>query len=256
MWSSPASQRTTDAGSGPLIRPDRRMMPRTGRAGGSKDGVRPHRSERPAGSLLHLANSKPRAMHITVTGQKLDVGDSLRSHIEDALSATVEKYFGNALDADVVLSRDGRKFRADISVHVGRDIFVRAHESVDDPYAAFDVAAAHVAKRLRRYKRRLRDHHAIEDSAETQPAQQYVLSADAEPDTPGAGASPNDNPVIIAEAVTRIERLSVSEAVMRMDLADQTAYMFRNAKNGQLNVIYRRHDGHIGWIDPQVEGGS
>ncbi|MCZ6603735.1 MAG: ribosome-associated translation inhibitor RaiA [Alphaproteobacteria bacterium] len=194
-------------------------------------------------------------MKIVVTGNKIDVGESLRSHIEDSLASSVDKYFGDALEADVVLSRSGRMFRADISIHVGRGIFVRSHDSVDDPYAAFDVAAAHLAKRLRRYKRRLRNHHARASGPATQPAQQYVLSnEEADYDQAGeAAASGEDNPVIIAEAATAIEQLSVSEAVMRMDLADQPAFMFRNAKSGELNVIYRRPDGNIGWIDPQTD---
>lgn len=194
-------------------------------------------------------------MNIKITGHKLDVGNTLRSHIEDSLSDAIEKYFDSALEAEVVLSRDGRLFRADISAHVGRGIYVRAHGSVDDPYAAFDVATAHVAKRLRRHKRRLRDHHAKPNGKPIEPAQQYVLANETasaeEPD--GASAEHDDNPVIIAESVTEIERLSVSEAVMLMDLGDQPAIMFRNAKNGELNVVYRRADGNIGWIDPQTE---
>lgn len=192
-------------------------------------------------------------MKITVAGKQLDVGDSLRGHIEDALTDTIEKYFGDALDAEVTLSRDGRQIRADISIHVGRSIYVRAHDSVDDPYAAFDLAAVHIAKRLRRYKRRLRDHHGQADIA-SQQAKHYVLAEnDAAAIDEPAESSGEDNPIIIAETATKIEQLSVSEAVMRMDLADQSAYMFRNAKNDELNVIYRRSDGNIGWIDPKPQ---
>ncbi len=194
-------------------------------------------------------------MKITVTGKQLDVGDALRGHIEDALADMIEKYFGNALDAEIVLSRDGRQIRADISIHVGRSIYVRAHDNNEDPYAAFDLAAVHIAKRLRRYKRRLRDHHGQADTV-TQQAQQYVLADDGAPKNDEASSSSNDDdasPVIIAETATHIEQLSVSEAVMRMDLADQQAFMFRNAKNDELNVIYRRSDGNIGWIDPQPQ---
>jgi ribosomal subunit interface protein len=190
-------------------------------------------------------------MQIKISGHQLDVGDSLRAHINDSLEATVEKYFGQAIDASVVLSRERFTVRADVSIHIGRDIYVRAHESADDAYAAFDVAAAHLGKRLRRHKRRLRDHHAARESAESARAQQYIL-APYEPvgeDEDEAGEK-GDHPVIIAEDQTTIERLTVSEAVMRMDLADVPAMVFRNAGNGGLNVVYRRSDGNVGWIDP------
>jgi ribosomal subunit interface protein len=193
-------------------------------------------------------------MNIIVTGQKLDVGEALSSHIEDSLDIIIEKYFADALDAEVTLSHDGRQIRADISIHVGRNIYVRAHDTVDDPYAAFDVAAAHIAKRLRRYKRRLKDHHGQAGDIATQPAQQYVLAeTKSDPDSDQKESDgENTNPVIIAETMTEIEQLSVSEAVMRMDLADQSALMFRNAKTGELNVVYSRHDGNIGWIEPKA----
>lgn len=185
-------------------------------------------------------------MQIFVTGQHLDIGDTLRGHIEDALTATVDKYFGDAIEATVVLSRESHQFRADISVHIIRGLHVRGHDVADDAYAAFDIAAAHLGKRLRRHKRRLRDHHATQRAM--QPAQQYVIAGydgDGEPQE-----AVGDNPVIIAEDTTHIEELTVSEAVMRMDIADVPALMFRNAGSGGLNVVYRRADGNVGWIDP------
>jgi len=191
-------------------------------------------------------------MQINISGQQLDVGDALRSHITDALDGIVEKYFGEAIDAAVTLSRERFTVRADIAIHIGRDIYVRAHESADDAYAAFDVAAAHLGKRLRRHKRRLRDHHAARGQAESARAQQYIL-APYEPvdDAAEEGGEGGDHPVIVAEDQTVIEKLTVSEAVMRMDLADLPAMVFRNAGNGGLNVVYRRADGNVGWIDPE-----
>ncbi len=188
-------------------------------------------------------------MQISVTGKQLDVGDSLRAHINESLGATVQKYFGKAIDAAVVLSRDARMFRADITVHVGKGIQVRAHDVADDAYAAFDVSLANLGKRLRRHKRRLRDHHKsrAEDSGES--AQTYVLAAPADA-AESDHAPTRETPVVIAEATSTIEPLTVSEAVMRLDLADMAAMVFRNAGNGALNVVYRRPDGNIGWIDP------
>ncbi len=190
-------------------------------------------------------------MQIKISGHHLNVGDSLRNHVTDSLEATVEKYFGQAIDATVVLSRDRFLVRADVTIHIGREIYARAHESADDAYAAFDVATAHLGKRLRRHKRRLRNHHAARDRAETARAQQYILApyepvADDEEEVGESG----DHPVIVAENQTIIENLTVSEAVMRMDLADIPAMVFRNAGNGGLNVVYRRTDGNVGWIDP------
>lgn len=190
-------------------------------------------------------------MQVTVTGQQIDVGDALRTHIEDALQNTVDKYFGEAIEATVVLSREAFRLRADVSIHIGKGIFVRAHEQADDAYAAFDVAVAHLAKRLRRYKRRLRDHHNSREKVESVSVPQYVLApyAGEEEDNAERGPESGDNPVIVAENQADIESLTVSEAVMRMDLADVPAMVFRNAGNGGLNVVYRRPDGNVGWID-------
>lgn len=189
-------------------------------------------------------------MQVSVTGHQIDIGSALRSHIEESLEATVEKYFGDAIEATVVISRERQQFRADVAVHVFRGLHVRGHDSADDAYAAFDIAAVHVGKRLRRHKRRLRDHHANPRDTEGLPAQQYVL-AGYEPEDETESAEPKgDNPVIIAEDTTHIDELSVSEAVMRLDIADLPALMFRNAGSGRLNVVYRRPDGNVGWIDP------
>jgi hypothetical protein len=130
---------------------------------------------------------------------------------------------------------------------------VRGRETADDAYAAFDIAAVHLGKRLRRHKRRLRDHHANQRTAAAVPAQQYILAGYQTDTDLDGGEAAGDNPVIIAEDTTHIEELTVSEAVMRMDIADLPALMFRNAGTGGLNVVYRRADGNVGWIDPANE---
>ncbi len=186
-------------------------------------------------------------MQISITGNKIDIGESLTAHIEDALDMTVSKYFGSAMDGSVVLSREGSQFRADVTVHIGRGIQVRSGDTADDAYAAFDVAVAHLAKRLRRNKRRLRDHHKNKGGAAAEAALDYTIAA---PSTAADdGGLDGDNPVVIAEDALTIERLSVSAAVMRMDLADVPAMVFRNARDGALNFVYRRADGNIGWVD-------
>ncbi|MBT5571698.1 MAG: ribosome-associated translation inhibitor RaiA [Alphaproteobacteria bacterium] len=193
-------------------------------------------------------------MQITVTGQQIDVGEALRLHIEDAIEATTDKYFSDAIDATVVISRESFRIRATISMHVGRGIHVRAHEEADEAYAAFDVALAHLAKRLRRNKRRLRDHHNRDVQSAPANAPEYILAPQNEEDETSDGTMAPDNPIIIAENQTTIESLTVSEAVMRLDLADTSAFVFRNAKHSGLSVVYRRNDGNIGWIDtPETE---
>ncbi len=189
-------------------------------------------------------------MQITVTGKQLDVGDSLREHIEGRLVDAVAKYFEQALEASVVfsVSAKGRLIRADISVHAGRNIRMQGRAEAADAYAAFDAALERIAKRLRRYKRRLREHRkgATDDAL---PALKSVI-ADYDADRAEEDAA-DSQPVVIAEMATVIETMTVSEAVMQMDLVETSALMFRNSAHGGLNVVYRRRDGNIGWIDPQ-----
>lgn len=189
-------------------------------------------------------------MQLSVKGRQLDIGDALRAHIEESLPIAIEKYFDNPTDAQVALAKEGKQFRADVTVHVGKGIHVQGHASSEDAYAAFDIATAHIAKRLRRYKRRLRDHHrGRNEQASEFRAQQYVL----EPEQANVDdTTQSDQPVIIAEIETKIESLTVSEAVMRMDLSNEPALMFRNSANGAINLVYVRSDGNIGWIDPAL----
>jgi ribosomal subunit interface protein len=195
-------------------------------------------------------------MNLTVKGKHLDVGDALRGFVEERLTALTEKYFSNPIDATVVFSQDAHLYRADISVRVGRGILLQSTADATDIYPAFDAAAEKVGKRLRRYKRRLRDHHMHEGAAafaareHDVPARQYVIEAEPallDEEEEDAGGEP----VIIAEMDTTIETMSVAEAVMRMDLAELPALLFRSGSHGGLNMIYRRVDGHVGWVDPR-----
>ena len=189
-------------------------------------------------------------MQLSVTGKKLDVGDALRSRIEDGLQVAVSKYFDNSTDATVTVSKEGHSFRVDIQVHVSKRIIVQGLGQAGDAYAAFEEALEHVAKRLRRYKRRLKDHKHTGDP-EITPAQQYVIAPE-QADEEDAGAEGGDQPAIIAEMPAEIETLSVSEAVMRLDLSGHTAMLFKSSKHGGLNMVYVRDDGNIGWVDPQL----
>ncbi len=199
-------------------------------------------------------------MHITVKGKQLEVGDALRGHVESALTAAVSKYFSNPLESHIVFTREAHLFRADVSVHVGRGILVQGQALAPDAYAAGDTAIEHVAKQLRRHKRRLRDHHTKErerDKNEALTALSFVLAPqpDEGPDDVDAdGAPTGDQPVVVAEMTTEILTLTVGEAVMRLDFGVQPALLFRHAGHGGLNLVYRRTDGNIGWIDPQGNG--
>lgn len=185
-------------------------------------------------------------MDISINGRGLDVGEALRLHIDGELADTVAKYFAKALDAAVTISREAHRFRADISVHPIRGVTLQGRASAEDAYAAFDSAMERIGKQLRRYKRRLSDHHKGRAGDEVLIAQQFIMAPESEEEElPAEG-----QPAIIAELSAEIATLSVGEAVMRMDLADTPALMFRNRAHGGLNVVYRRPDGNIGWIDP------
>jgi ribosomal subunit interface protein len=197
-------------------------------------------------------------MELTVHGKQMDVGDALRTHVSDKLEDINQKYFNHATFATVTFSREGHghpKTRAHISIQIGKNIMVIADAVELDPYVSFEAAATKVSKQLRRYKRKLRDHHErLEQTPETEmlKARDYVLASEQNDAPPVGedGVPQGDDPIVIAEMAMDIETLSVSEAVMRMDLSGQPALMFRNASNSGLNMLYRRYDGNIGWVDP------
>jgi ribosomal subunit interface protein len=189
-------------------------------------------------------------MHLTVTGKQIDTGDAFRSHVEASLASILGKYFKTAIEAHVVLSKEAHLSRAEISLHIGRGIVVNAGAAASEAYAAFDGAAERIAKQMRRYKRRLRDHHVKgrEPSEASDRATDYVLAPIAEEAEENTGAAP----AVIAEMSTEVPNLTVGEAVMRMDLAAAPVLLFRNRSHGELNIVYRRTDGNIGWIDPEL----
>ncbi|NCC20962.1 MAG: ribosome-associated translation inhibitor RaiA [Alphaproteobacteria bacterium] len=195
-------------------------------------------------------------MQLTVQGKQMDVGDALRTHVGEKLEDINSKYFNRAIDATVSFSKEGHghgQFRCQISIRVGRNIMVVAENETSDPYASFDVAADKIAKQLRRYKRKLRDHHERQEQspeAEILKARDFLLASSPETDENDSDGVPlGDDPAIIAETAKNIETLSVSDAVMRMDLAGENALLFRNAKHSGLNLVYRRPDGNVGWVD-------
>jgi ribosomal subunit interface protein len=196
-------------------------------------------------------------MQITVSGKQIDLSDALRTRVATQLDTIAGKYFDHALEAHVTFGRARSFFTCDINVHAGRGLMLRGEGEAGDANSAFDDAAEHIAKRLRRYRRRVNEHSRDQANRERpEAARQYILRPAEEDATPEGPAAPVATyATVVAEVQAEIVRLSVGDAVMRMDLADQQVLMFRNSTTGELNVVYRRGDGHIGWIDPAGKAG-
>lgn len=194
-------------------------------------------------------------MELQVHGKQMDVGDALRTHVQDRLADVNEKYFNHTTHATVTFSKEGHghpQTKAHISIQLGKNLNVVADATEKDPYNAFDSASEKAAKQIRRYKRKIRDNHEREDhtpESEIQKARQYVLAAVPEQDDEPADS--DFEPAVIAEMSQNLMTLSVSDAVMHMDLTHEDIFVFRNKKSDNLNVLYRRKDGNIGWIDPE-----
>lgn len=188
-------------------------------------------------------------MQLQISGRHVDLGDSFRVHAEKRLSESVSKYLDRIPNVDVVVGKEAHQFRVDIHGNTGTHsgLVVKSQALAPDVYAAFDAAAEKIGKQLRRYKRRLKGHHHGErKDVNVIKARKYVLQPEHFEELEEQGA-----PVVIAEKSTPVETLSVSEAVMKMDLAHLPALLFFNAANGRINVIYRREDGNISWVDPE-----
>lgn len=188
-------------------------------------------------------------MHIQVKGKQIDVGSSLTEHVETRLAEAISKYFDRPVDATVTFSKDRHAFRCDSHVHLPTGLVAQSSGNAADVYAAFEMSAERIDKQLRRYKRRLRDHHRDRRKpVEVAAAPSYVL--DSGSDAGEADEPETLQPAIIAEMTEKILSLSVGEAVMQMELADRSFLMFRNDANDRVNLVFRRDDGNIGWIDP------
>lgn len=188
-------------------------------------------------------------MRYQITGKQIDIGEALQVHVKDGLGVVVDKYAERPTDAQVVFSRNAHEYVCEATVHLSTGLTAQAKAHATEIYAAFDSCCDKMEKQLRRYKRRLKNHH----NERAQPvehfgASSYILAAgdDSEADEPETL-----QPMIIAEMETKIPSLSVGEAVMQMELAGAPALVFRNEGHDGVNVVYRRDDGNIGWIDPK-----
>ncbi|WP_278922260.1 MULTISPECIES: ribosome hibernation-promoting factor, HPF/YfiA family [Pseudophaeobacter] len=188
-------------------------------------------------------------MHYKITGKQIDIGEALQTHVQAELGAVVSKYAERPTDANIVFSKSAHEFVCEATVHLSTGLTAQAKAHATEIYAAFEACCEKMEKQLRRYKRRLKDHHRDRsEPVEILGANSYILASDdadssAEPDTL--------QPIIVAEMETRIQSLSVGEAVMQMELAGAPVLVFRNESKNGVNVVYRREDGNIGWIDPQ-----
>lgn len=191
-------------------------------------------------------------MPFRVSGKNIDVGEALRERISARVAEALQKYFDGGYSGHATVARDGYGFRTECAVHLDSGITLHADAQAADAYASADRAALRIEKRLRRYHRRLKEHHARHNNqkaalAAALSAPSYVIAA---PEEESEEEITEFNPVIIAESTTALKRLSVSEAVMELDLTGAPVVVFRHAGHGRVNIVYRRADGHIGWIDP------
>jgi len=186
-------------------------------------------------------------MDIRVSGHQIDTGSALQEHAAERLDGIAEKYFTRAMSSQVTFGKvPPGAYGCDIVMHVNNGLVLKAHAEAHDPHQAFDRAADKIEKQLRRYKRRLKDRQAQADFVALQEEAAYTVFAAAEPE---AEEAPDALPVI-AETRTDIPEVSVSDAVMMLDLRNTNALFFKNAGTGRHNMVYRRDDGSIGWVEP------
>jgi ribosomal subunit interface protein len=190
-------------------------------------------------------------MQIQITGKHMNLGAAMRDRIEAGLEAAVAKYFTRTGEASVFVSQQGPFVEVDCNVHLPSGIVLQSTGRADDPYAALEVSLEKMEKRVRRYKRRLRDHHAAAPlPLPAQAASEMLIQVSDTDDSEDAGIEVGDAPLTVAETSVQIRTMTVLEAVMQLELQDVPALMFRNAGHDGLNMVYRRPDGHIGWVDP------
>ncbi len=201
-----------------------------------------------------MPRAETKTMPFRVSGKNIDIGDALRQRVEARISEALGKYFDGGYSGHVTVAKEGFGFRTECALHLDSGITLEAEATAADAYASADHAAVRIEKRLRRYKRRLKDRPAPRrDNAEVT-APSYVIAA---PDPDASEEVTEFHPVIIAESTTPLRHLSVSDAVMELDMTGAAVVVFRHAGHGRINIVYRRPDGHIGWVDPpSMDGGS
>jgi ribosomal subunit interface protein len=187
-------------------------------------------------------------MPFRVSGKNIDVGEALRGRISDRIAEVMGKYFDGGYSGHVTVAREGFGFRTECAIHLDSKITLHAEGQAADAYASADQAALRVERRLRRYHRRLKEHHSVRlDGRAALEAASYIIAA---PEEESEAELDGFAPVIIAESTTSLKHLSVSDAVLELDMTGAPVLVFRHAAHGGINIVYRRADGHFGWIDP------
>src|ERR1043166_1675652 len=186
-------------------------------------------------------------MPFRISGKNLDIGDALRERVSARIVEALAKYFDGGYSGHVTVEKEGFGFRTECAFHLDSGITLQTEATAADAYASADQAALRIEKRLRRYKRRLKDRHAARPDGPRIDAPSYVIEAPAH-DTDAEVAE--FHPVIVAEPTPALKQLSVSEAVMELDMTGAPVVVFRHASHGRINLVYRRLDGNVGWVDP------
>ena len=191
-------------------------------------------------------------MRYQISGKQIDIGEALQTHVKTEMNEILSKYAGRPTEAYVVFSKSAHEYVCETVVHLSTGLNAQATGKASEIYPAFDASSEKMDKQLRRYKRRLKDHHRDRvQPVELSDAGSYILESREETEDAGQDDA---TPIIVAEMETKIPSLSVGEAVMQMEIASAQVLVFRNEKNNEVNVVYRRDDGNIGWVDPKTSG--
>lgn len=198
-------------------------------------------------------------MQVQIAGKKLEVGAALQERIAFGLESRISKYFNRTGEAFVTVAKPGWAFYVDCSIHLPSGVTLQAHGEGEDGYQAFEMALDKIETRVRRYKNRLRNHRAKDGAVAVEMAAERIIlprdeSGEADEANDAGANGHGEAPAIVAESDTKIQTMTVSMAVMQLELADLPAMMFRSAAHGRLNMVYRRPDGNVGWVDPGKDG--
>ena len=190
-------------------------------------------------------------MPLRVSGKNLDVGEALRQRVSDRVAGAMEKYFDGGWSGHVTVTREGSGYRSDCALHLDSGMMLQAHADAQDPYASADAAVGRIESRLRRHKSRVKRRAANGSETPTVlAAERMPLTVLSAPDHEEHEELEGWSPTVVSEAVADLPRLSVSDAVLELDFSGASAVVFRHAGHGRINVVYRRSDGHVGWVDP------
>lgn len=192
-------------------------------------------------------------MGLRISGKQMEMGDAFRTRIEQRIGEAIEKYFDGGFSGRITVEKSGSRFAADCMIHLDTGMSLQAEGHAQDPQLAFDAAAERIEKRLRRYKRRLKSHQGAPQEAAWTDVSYRVMAPVAEEDEEVAE---DYAPAVVAESFMPLKTMTVASAVIELDTKDSPVYVFRNAGTEAVNIVYRRPDGNIGWIDPSAVAGA